>query len=665
MLSVLYNMKIKNKILSLVLVPLFFILYLAIVNINSLYSEHKSLNVLSQAVTLSTKLSAFVHETQKERGLSAGYLGSKDVAFKQKLVNQRSLTDEKTTLFKEFLNSMNQSVLSSDFKNSIGTLMNQLSDLESMRSRIDSLSVSQSEGIGYYTSLNAKIIGQVILIAKENDNDVLSKKLLAYGNFLQAKERSGIERALLSSTFANDKFLPGIYPKFIKTVSEQDTYMYAMKETASKETMQKISNVMRESVFEEVEAKRKVAMEKAEVGGFGINAQDFFATITKKINRLKNIEDDLSKDILETTEKIQQEVDTEMITFTISTVLLLIVIVVFSILISSDIIKRITRLENNIRLVQQNQDLTIILKDNGEDEISKISRSIDEFLRTFQKIITDIRSNSNENASISHELSSTAMEVGKRAEDETSIVTQTTEESTLIREDLQESVEHAKKTNENLENSTRILQEITSEIQNLNNYLRDTANKEIELSQQLNTVSENTNDVKNVLTVISDIADQTNLFALNVAIEAARAGEHGRGFAVVADEVRQLAERTQKSLTEINATINVVVQSITEVAENMNANSKNIQNLSETSEELGGNVNKTTSTVCEASNMAQKSVQDYLNTANRIKSITDKIDKINHIASTNARSVEEVASASEHLSTMTAHLNMVIEKFKV
>lgn len=314
--------------------------------------------------------------------------------------------------------------------------------------------------------------------------------------------------------------------------------------------------------------------------------------------------------------------------------------------------------------ISNNKDLSLNIVHTNNDELKVVGDAFNNLIDSVQEAFIDAKNSASENAAIAEELFATSSQIGIRSEETARSMEETLRVSSEVSQILIHGQEGSRDTGEKIKLASRKVSTVAKDVLSVSNALRNVVEEQIDLAQHLESLSHEAGQVKAVLEVISDIADQTNLLALNAAIEAARAGEHGRGFAVVADEVRKLAERTQKSLQESNSTVSIIVQSVNDATEMMAKSASDIKRLGEDAEVVETVMVETVNEIAEAADLAVKTAEEAGIGAEKTKSIITQMDTIVTLAATNARSVEEIAAAVEHLAKLSENLSASLSSFK-
>ncbi|MGP1561983.1 MAG: methyl-accepting chemotaxis protein [Helicobacteraceae bacterium] len=371
---------------------------------------------------------------------------------------------------------------------------------------------------------------------------------------------------------------------------------------------------------------------------------------------------DLSFSLKETDLAINSSIVTISITMIAATVAM---ILILSIFFKREILNPLKKMETLAQdLAGSSGDLTKRIGFSGKDELSAVAKFIDDFIKKIQATVNTSKT------ALEHSLSS-----GQRLKDISGGIqnaidnqnTQTVQSNALVQnitKELDESEEESISTAKDLDKTSEFLQNMVGNLQSILAQIQSASQKELDMSVKLNELNSQAKSTKEILNVIKDIADQTNLLALNAAIEAARAGEHGRGFAVVADEVRKLAERTKGSLDEIDQNIKLVLETISQSAEHMQQNAKEMQVISHDTDNIGNLTHQMKDMMINTNQKSRNSVKLVVAISHKTKNLAHGMESVTKLADENQEAVKKIVDIADEILQNALVLKSKLEQFK-
>ena len=722
------KLSIKQKLILIMLIPLTVVILLSAKLAYDSYKKNVSLTKIDKIAILSTKIGALVHETQKERGMTAGYLGSKGQKFVTELPAQRENTDKKKSELLDYLHTFDVNDYTNDFKEALNKGLDELNGINGVRTNVTDLKISAKDAIAYYTDMNALFLNLVATSIELSQSAVLARKLTAYTNFLLSKERAGIERAVGSNTFARNNYGEGMRVKFNNLVAKQDAYADSFLKVADKDSIDFYTNTLSGEAVDEVNRMRNILLNNT--SEFGIDPKYWFDTITKKINLLKKVEDYLAKDI---TNEAKDEMDTtfnETMIFAVLTTLGIVLTLVlartiaFTILIdvndlkkglsdffafinfekddlalievdSEDELGQMSRIINkNIQdtknNVQKDKELikeTIgvadkiskghlserITKNSNNPQLDDLKNIINEMLNTLQmnieKIMTVLTSYSNldyrpkvDKGSLEGTLSILCDDVNQLGDAITQTLINNKKNGMILSQSANTLTKNLNELSSAATTQAASLEETAASLEELTTNLKQNTNATIEMSNYGSKVKESvsighdlatktatsmeeinnqTTAITEAITVIDQIAFQTNILSLNAAVEAATAGEAGKGFSVVAQEVRNLASRSAEAAKEIKEMV--------ENAQIKTTYGKNIAtDMIKGYDELNSNITRTIELIDSVATASKEQEAGIV----QINDAVNQLDEITQKNAQNTAIADEIAKQTQEISTI-------------
>ncbi|MCV6620892.1 MAG: methyl-accepting chemotaxis protein [Cellvibrionaceae bacterium] len=649
------NLAIRYKLLLIVLAPLLLALFFIGSKLILLKESSDQMSKSRDLSILAMNANQLVHEIQKERGMTAIFLSSQGARFADKIKEQRQNTDKLLNAYRKSYSELSYTLSNPEQKKLGRSINQQLNDLSEIRNKIDAFNIPLNEALAKFTEKNKNLLDLNTQLSIEVNDPDLSRSATAYVYFLQAKERAGIERAVIASILSTSGEQSKLRKKATTLGIEQEKFMELFKSLASEKLINNADKHRDAQLWQNIQSVRDAVSEGR--ADNSVEASDWFDMATQRINLLKKaelaIETDFQKMMSDKKDSSQSAFYTILV--------VAIAGITIAVLLCSYTVKGITEqlktISSAMYQLGEKSNLKAHAQSNSDDDLGQLADSFNAMVAQMRSLINNTKeadSSLNKTVSTLENISEAVNEQVNSGLGQTTMAAVAMNEmgSTVqeVAQNCAQAASQSEEANNSAESGNQMLQTVLTEMKQLSNELSST-------NQVIQSLAEDSSEIGSILDVIRGVAEQTNLLALNAAIEAARAGEQGRGFAVVADEVRSLASKTQESTGQIQDNIEKLQQgsskAVSAISSSLELAENTANSLNNSSENIGiviqqiSNLNKMNIQIATATEEQSIAVEDINKNVQFIQEQYNKTS--NSLTSLNA-ATDEVSDLSKNLS---------------